>query len=167
MNSTTEHIKDLGDILKAELTSTESFKASMVSIISEVDSKIKNLKNIVELINGLKRSWKPYGGRAGKSEPFYCFLKKDTAKNESDWVFLRDLVEIKEGERLGDSIYGVLMVDDESQLTTDRCPKCQKESPIIYRYFQEYDSPGGDLWSIKHLLLCCNGIHTIKEDSHD
>lgn len=143
--------------------------------IRTFERKAKKLKELIILLQTLPESWRNRDpGKYGES---YWFLD-----NEGRWIVVHELlaqdVKIFSGtykewnKHLLDINFPYWQTFEEvppyyqvisfSEVMRVPCSQCGKEQPLIESYHQTHDSPEGDTWERKRLVICCGDIQIIK-----
>ncbi len=153
--------------------------------IRGIDEELKRLKEqretnelMADVLEGLMESWKHPD--PGKYKDAYFFLSSDLKKrvvvrqflapgtkiyqNAEEWRSYDWSRPSRHGSFYFDGVpfyYPIIDVNDAGKI---ECPTCGQPQLVVEHYVQTYDSPEGDVWLKRQLIVCldCDKI-TIHE----
>lgn len=157
----------------ARLTAESSQAASRIA--AELERRVEYLREAAEVLAGLPRDWQQRD--PGKYRPCYYFLGHGDRR-----VVVRELLPdgasqfqgdrkawIRHLAQLGyyrplDMVPPDMPVVSLAEVAKYPCSRCSTDQPLIESYCQTYDSPDGDVWEKRRLVLCCGRVQVVKTE---
>lgn len=140
--------------------------------IRQAQEQSNDMDGIAECLYGFQNSWQ-------ELDPGKNYVSSWILDEHGERSVMRELLQPNSGiyskekweERKKDPCFGtqrfawvpphypVISVADAQKAA---CPTCKKESLLIVKYWQSYDSDMGDTWSERRIVICCGKAHVLK-----
>lgn len=164
-----------GADIESDLEVAQAHSRGISMEAREAELRAKELREVSSIIKALPMSWAQRD--PGKYGPCYRLLAGSVHVVVEE--LLPDDVEVFRGTREEweehplntKSHHGMWKivpphqpkVENLEQVMHQACPSCDNSRPVIEEYYQTYDSPYGDEWRKRKLVLCCDKVQILDE----
>ncbi|OGZ42170.1 MAG: hypothetical protein A3C80_02015 [Candidatus Ryanbacteria bacterium RIFCSPHIGHO2_02_FULL_45_43] len=169
------------EVLKNSIATRRNAARTASDEASHRERENQENQAIAEILNRLLSSWRD--SDPGKYGDAFFFLDATLRKRVVVQEFLADGTKVYQTRQEWgeydrtrswedakyDGVpywYSVVTLSDVGR---GECLKCKSLQPVVEHYVQAYDSPEGDVWLKKHLVLCldCNLTTTLESKTSD